>query len=435
MNSNNKLNNYFVFNERHPIAFQLQLFYKEKNERRTVSFDAVIRLENDKTLLYLDLDSQTDIRIRDIHYILSDVVKKDNYRIIKPNINGLPIKLKIDKELFFTHFFTKQGREPQIRHLCTMQINHLSYKYAMQINECDKTYRLTSISSSLLIPYLTELVVENGVCVGVQAVKGSCRCLNKQITFSRDDNFVYIQTEENISDILLVLSLFFCNHIEYDMVITSQKDGHYNVEVREPEYKVLGTKDNEILQYLFCEKVCFTHFWDFLDKSNTHASLPPNTTTIKKYIENYVRAEYLDGITKLLLYNTIIERMAGVNAGENTYDVISKFLKNNHIDVNKLNDGIEKRNIKGNDNKTINNFVQLRNFFVHHLGSQEATQILKDSDILFYLKQAITILLLKQLGFTDIEFDKSFHNISVFDSTVKEFDYRNYALEKYKDIF
>ena len=135
------------------------------------------------------------------------------------------------------------------------------------------------------------------------------------------------------------------------------------------------------------------------------------------------------------MYNTIIEKLAGVKNGDNTYDAISKYLENNHIDVNKLNDGIETRNIKDNYDKTIGNFVQLRNFYVHHLGSERATQFLKDSDILFYLKQAITILLLKQLGFTDLEFDKGFHNISVFDSTVKEFDYRKFVLEKYKDIF
>lgn len=436
MTNNNKSNDCFVFNERHAIAFQLQLFYKEKDERRSITFDAVIRLENNTPLLYLDLDSQTDIPKRDVHYLLSNVIKKDDYKIINPKVNGLPIKLKIGKELFFTHYFTKQGKESMIKkNLCTMQIQQLSYKYDVQNSDYIKVYRLSSISSSLLIPYLTELVVENGVCVGTQAVKGFCRCFNKQISFSRDDKYVYIQTEENISDILLVLSLFFCNHIEYDMVINPQKDGHCNVEVRETEYRALGTKDNNILQYLFCDKVCFTHFWDFLAISNTHASFPKDTTSIKKYIDNYVRAEYLDEITKLLLYNTIIEKLAGVKNGDNTYDAISKYLENNHIDVNKLNDGIETRNIKDNYDKTIGNFVQLRNFYVHHLGSERATQFLKDSDILFYLKQAITILLLKQLGFTDLEFDKGFHNISVFDSTVKEFDYRNYALEKCKDIF
>lgn len=426
----------FPFDESHAIAFQFQLFYKEKNQRKSITFDSVIKLENTKPLLYLDLDSQTDIKKRDVHFILSNVIKKGDYKIINPKVNGLPIKLKIDKELFFTHYFSKQSKESLLKkNLCSMQLKHLSYKNDVQNNDYEKTYRLSSISSSLLIPYLTGPVVENGVCVGIQAIKGSCRCFNKQISFSRDDKYVYIQTDENISDILLVLSLFFCNHIEYDMAFTPQKDGHCNVEVREPEYRALGTKDNEILQYLFCEKVCFTHFWDFLAISNTHASFPKDTTSIKKYIDNYVRAEYLDEITKLLLYNTIIEKLAGIKKGDNTYDVISKYLENNHIDVKKINDGIKSRNIIGNDKKPIENFVQLRNFFVHHLGSEKATQFLKDGNILFYLKQAITILLLKQLGFSDIEFDKGFHNISVFDSTVKEFDYRNYVLEKYKDIF
>jgi len=73
--------------------------------------------------------------------------------------------------------------------------------------------------------------------------------------------------------------------------------------------------------------------------------------------------------------------------------------------------------------KEITNFVQLRNFFVHHLGSKEAENFLNESDMLFYLKLTISILILNRIGVSDIVFDKNFQGISVFDESVR---YGNY---------
>ena len=141
------------------------------------------------------------------------------------------------------------------------------------------------------------------------------------------------------------------------------------------------------------------------------------------YISNYIRAEYLDNISKLLLYSSILEKMANVKIGDETYDVIKDYLHKNRINIEKINDNIEKKKLFDVGGKEIINFVQLRNFFVHHLGSKEAEIFLNESDMLFYLKITITILILNKIGVTEIIFDKNFQSISVFDESV---GYGNY---------
>ena len=143
---------------------------------------------------------------------------------------------------------------------------------------------------------------------------------------------------------------------------------------------------------------------------------------MKQYIDHYVRVEYLDSISKLLLYHSIIEKMAGVGKDNDTYNLIHKFLKERHIDVEKINDGIASKGIKNEENQTIDNFVQLRNFFIHHLGSKKAVEFLEESDMLFNLKAAITIILLNDLGIQNVMYDKQFHALSIFDENVEECD-------------
>lgn len=428
------INNTFPFNENSLITFKLQLFYKEKT-RKFTTFDAVIKLENTIPLLYLDMDSTKDIDIKEVSAILSSVIKKNNYKINNPQINGLAIKLEIDRDLFFNRSFSLQGKGSQVKkHVCTMELKHLQYSYST--TNTGMIFRLTSFSSSLLIPYLSTLVSNEKHQIEIQPIEPFFSIFKKSYKFTNDDQYIYIRTtEDDITDLLTFLSLFFCNPIEYDMVVSYKQGNCCKVEVKTPKYRTLGTKGNDILQYLFCEDVCFTHFLDFISITNKYASLPNDSTLFRTIVDNYVRAEYIDDISKLLLYHTIIEKIIGVKSGGDTYNTICKCLKEQyHIDANKINDGIESKKIMDNNDKEILNFVQLRNFYVHHLGSEKASDFLRDSNMLFYMKQTITIILLNLLGIKNIMFDKGFHKISVFDNSIEEFDYRKYILEKYKNI-
>jgi hypothetical protein len=258
--------------------------------------------------------------------------------------------------------------------------------------------------------------------VGIQPTEYSGGCLNGKISLFRDEHYVYLKTEDSISDILSVLSVFFCCPVEYDMAYSTDKNDKSFVEVCTPSYMVLAVKRNNILGYLFSNDICLDYLTDFLEVTCSCGSQLPISDVMKQYIDHYVRVEYLDSISKLLLYHSIIEKMAGVGKDNDTYNLIHKFLKERHIDVEKINDGIASKGIKNEENQTIDNFVQLRNFFIHHLGSKKAVEFLEKSDMLFNLKAAITIILLNDLGIQNVMYDKQFHALSIFDENVEDSD-------------
>ena len=139
------------------------------------------------------------------------------------------------------------------------------------------------------------------------------------------------------------------------------------------------------------------------------------------------QVEEKDEETLLRVRNTLLPLTT--NYHKPTYNVINKYLKDNHFNVDKINDRKPPKDCK-KKKITINNFVELRNDFVHNLGSKEALDYIENSDVLFFLKLAITILLLKKMGIEDIKFDKHYHKISVFDNSIEECDAISELLKK-----
>lgn len=196
--------------------------------------------------------------------------------------------------------------------------------------------------------------------------------------------------------------------------------------LKEPHYKIcLNRKiDNQQLTYLFCKGKCLNYFTDFLEQLS-NISKPSDFDNLRLYIEYYVRAEYLDEISKLILYTSILAKFSNVKKGQDTDKAISQFLKSNHLSFEKINCSITGENIKNSEGKPIDNFVKLRNFIIHQLGNQKAENFLRTSNMLFNLKMAITIIILKKLGICDVHFDKYFHEISIFEDSYSEFDTLN----------
>ena len=347
-------------------------------------------------------------------FFMKDFGKSD-YKVKEANVGGQAIELKIgDKLLFNNSYLEKEKR------VFSMELKHIAYSY--EGTRHPTCYRLTTVSSSLISPYLTGFTFSGNTVIGTQPTEYSGGCFNGKISLFRDKHYVYLETEDSVSDILSVLSVFFCCPVEYDMAYSTDKNGKSFVEVYTPSYMVLAVKRNNILGYLFSNDICLDYLTDFLEVTSCCGSKFPISDVMEQYIDHYVRVEYLDSISKLLLYHTIIEKMAGVGKDNDTYNIIHKFLKEKHIDVEKINDGIASKGIKNEEDQTIDNFVQLRNFFVHHLGSKKAQDFLRDSDMLFYLKMAITVLILKKMGIEDLKFDKQFHGISIFDDSIDECD-------------
>lgn len=403
----------FLFNESNEIELKLQLFYKENDCRKAVIFDAVIKMEGDGLIMQMEYGNQMDACKHT--NILMKEYKKGDFKIRDAVVDGKVVNIKIDDKIWFNHFYLKNGKS-----YCSMNMQHIQYEYIDEpIPTC---YRLAPIASQLLIPYLTELSMQDSVVVGAHPTDYIGKCLCDDFYMFRDEHSVYIQTEENFTNIISVLSFFFCNPIEYDMVCRCEEDKR-QVDIHIPNYKTIGAKRNEILGYLFCNGNSLSHLFDFLETTNTGMiqTLEGNSVT---YIANLVRAEYLDAISKLLLYHSIIEKMAEVEKTDDTYNLIHKYFIKEHLLIEKINDGIESKGIQNEVKENISNFVQLRNFFVHYLGSKEAEDFLRNSDMLFYMKMAITILLLRKLGLEELKFDKHFHGISIFDETRKQSVYK-----------
>lgn len=405
----------FMFDESQEVKLKLQLFYKEQGVRMSAVIDAAIKYKDGCLTLYTEDPLTSRNSDKGIGIIFMKDFEKSDYKVKKANVCGQAIELKIGGKLLFNHFYMEGGKKA-----FSMELKHIAYSYEGTAHPT--CYRLTKVSSSLISPYLTGLTVRGNIVVGTQPTEYSGGCFNGRISLFRDERYVYLETENNITDILSVLSFFFCSPVEYDMAYSTGQNSKSVVKVCTPSYKALAVKGNNILRYLYSNKKCLDYLTDFFEITNCCSGKLPISDALKQYIDHYVRVEYLDSISKLLLYHTIIEKMAGVGKDNDTYNFIHKFLKERHIDVEKINCGIAKKRIKNEDGQIIDNFVQLRNFFVHHLGSKKAVEFLEESDMLFYLKSAITMILLSDMGIQDARYDKQFHTLSIFDDSVKECD-------------
>lgn len=411
-NDNKMASQLFLFDESSEIRVKLQFYYKEREIRRAFVLDANIKYDDGHLILYAEYDCQKN-SVDDVSLFIKEY-KKNNYKIIDAFINGKKINLKLNGKIQFTHFYSDYSKK-----ICSMYLNHFYYTYSGPFQS--SCYRLSCVASQLLIPYLTGLTFRGSIAVGTQPTESSGKCFNMPFSMFRDERHVYIQTENSISDLLSALTFFFCNPLEYDMVYSRLQEEN-RVDVYTPEFMIMGGKRNEVLTYLFSNNECLDNLFNFLNITNSSIYSDNLPDIIKTYIINLARAENLDNISKLLLYHTIIEKMAGVDKVNDTYNIIHKYLIGKHINIDKINDGIANKCIKNEKGEIIDNFVQLRNFFIHHLGSVIASDFLRDSEMLFYMKMAITILLLKQMGIEDVKFDKQFHKLSIFDESIEECD-------------
>ncbi len=405
----------FLFDESTEVKLKLQLFYKEQGVRIFCIIDAAIKYKEGSLTLYAEEVPALSNQDKGLGIFFMKDFRKSDYKVKEAYVGGQSIELKIGEKLLFNHYSLEKGKR-----VFSMELKHIAYSYVGTAHPI--CYRLTKVSSSLISPYLTGFTLSGNTVVGTQPTEYSGGCFNGKISLFRDERYVYLETRDSISGILHVLSFFFCSPIEYDMAYSTAPNGRCVIEVCTPSYKVLAVKRNNILGYLFSKDTCLDYLTDFLKITKHCSGKLPITDALKQYIDHYIRVEYLDSISKLLLYHTIIEKMAAVGKDKDTYSIIHKFLKERHIDVDKINDGIASKGIKNEEGQTIDNFVQLRNFFVHHLGSKKAVDFLEESNMLFNLKAAITIILLNEMGIEDVSYDKQFHALSIFDDGVKECD-------------
>lgn len=394
----------FPFNETCEIDVEIKIYYKENSERKAFILTGVIKYDN-SLWLHITFDKTQDDSFSLAHKLLSKGVAKKNFKITKAYIGDVGISLSVEDKSLEMHRL-EQGAV----NIISIQLKKISYQYKGTNDQ--PTYRLSSIISPLFFTYLNDIYIGNGkLSLRERTIEG--KIYGKSFSLHKVNNNVYLQTnEKNWKSLLLIFSLFFGNAVESDMQSTPLCNGQIKVDVMPPGYKILSRTNNFALGYLHTGNKYFSRFGDFLSMANSISEITFGNKYFNLCIENFVRAAYLDEVSQLTIYTTILERLANVK--NDTYGEIKSYLSDNNIDVKKLNDNVAQAKIRNEKRGNVENFVQLRNFFVHHMGSDKGIQFLKESDMLFNMKLAINILLLKKIGMRDIEFRHDFKHLSIY---------------------
>lgn len=250
--------------------------------------------------------------------------------------------------------------------------------------------------------------------------------------FADEDDNVYIRTtirQEDIADkivneILLLLSFYLRTPIEYRM--------KHIVNGKEITFKYNHTKYNiqetYIIhsQFLYLNIQCGENLADFIKSIEGGHIEDVTFEFIGRGIDNYIRSNFLDNVSKyILLYSVLAAFAHKIHSynEQNEYKSIKKLTDNFNLDISLLDSDIKTKKFNDSNGKRISNFAHLRNEIMHGLPSAEINRFLDDeSDIISKMEFMTVIIILKELGFSDISFIKGFDNLSVFKKVDKDKD-------------
>lgn len=370
-------------------------------ERHSTQVEASIHYESNRLVLSVNAHKQKD-NTKDITHLLCGEFDRADICVQHAEIVGKKIGLKFgDKKLCF-----KSARMIHKEFILSAELSQLIFTGN---EEHTNRFRLTATANDLQ-EYINTFDHQNWrevICPREIEYRG------KKYVLSHDNERVWVETaEENITDILILISFFYAAPVECDIEIVNGI-----TTIRKTEWNLgEGAWKNPALDQLYTECECYSRFWEYIALVNTGLPIPKQTET---YMREFIRSHQLDRESKLIIDCAILANMADVSIGEDSYTKIADFLANNHHIVAKKIDGdLEERRIKKTDTEIVTNFYGLRNFFEHQLGSDEARTYLKESRLLERLEVAINIVILHQLGVEDVRFDSKFKKNSLCDDSV-----------------
>lgn len=409
------MNRKYLLEEQLDISFEAIGYYgiRTDGKRPSFKFNAHIIYTQNDLVLYSIISEQYEIAKKKLLEALHTSIKKDDYTITNSYIGDAnnSIDLRISEEIRFTQHAFINDQEA-----VAMSLKQVKFSYKEQSNGI--IYRLSSVCSSILFGPLELLMNDEDFITWKKNSDLDKQCFGIPFALSKMGNHAYIKTTQ-IDNILSIFSFYFCTRFECDMVSSPEQNGQVSIQIRTPRYKTTSGNSLKAIGYLLLGQTSLGSFRGFLSSTKDCNGELWNDKLLDGYISGFIRAEYLDEISKLIIYTTILEKMADCGKKVDTYRCIRDFLVQKKIGISKIDNNISNRNLKNEQGDTISNFIQLRNFFVHHLGSEEAEMFLRNSDMLFNLKLTITILLLYKFGFSDIRFKPEFAHLSVFDECIK----------------
>ena len=114
----------FLFNESSQITFLLQLFHRGAEGRVPVCFNATIKLEGNVITMSIEVNTSGNNKRDGLSDILAKTYKKKDFNTHRASIDGQEIKLKINEEIRFTHFYTEKGKC-----VCSLTLKKFHYTY------------------------------------------------------------------------------------------------------------------------------------------------------------------------------------------------------------------------------------------------------------------------------------------------------------------
>jgi len=145
----------------------------------------------------------------------------------------------------------------------------------------------------------------------------------------------------------------------------------------------------------------------------------------KKKLENaihtFARCKYCDDVTQFLLLYSILDRFAGNKQGTDPYPVMEDRLKQYNIDIAKIGVKTEvclqRMNLQLERSSGrivgVTNFCNLRNYILHFMSNADIDEYITRSGLIDRMRFAATIIILKELGFQDVQFHFDWQHLSV----------------------
>lgn len=420
------MNMKYLLEEKLDICFEAIVYCRK--EKNSFCFKAHILYDQNDICLYVLLQEQSDVAKEKLLEAFRIPIKKKDFKILKAYIDDVDNSINLDNpgEIRFTRHDYLNGQE-----VVSMYLKQISFTYEDEAK--GNIYRLSNVCSSMLKDPTEYLVKEDEYIAWLKESTCVRHCFDIPFSSAKYKNYTFLKTYA-IDSLLDVLSFYHSTRFEYDMAIFPAQNRTVSMVIKSPQFRITSSNSMKTIGYLQSgQKSMGTHS-AFLSVTKYCINRLRSDKLLSSYIGNYVRADYLDDVSKLIIYTTILEKMAGVRNNDDTHKCIKYYLAQRKISISKIDDTIQEykfRNELRNENgDIISNFIQLRNFFVHHLGSKEAENFLRSSDMLFYLKLTITILILYRFGITEIKFKKDFLNLSVFDDCLTVGKYEKVKTQK-----
>lgn len=231
----------------------------------------------------------------------------------------------------------------------------------------------------------------------------------KVITSERNS----VKAEKSLTSLLKLISFYLRTPIE-----VWQKEIHTDHQV-EKQFSILkynavmDLKEGNNIDYIIVNG-SFLELSDFLRGIQYLQHEEDKREIVNRGIERYIASAYLDAITRFVylvsIIHTFAEKIYGLKRG-NASDRVNQLLEMHNIDINIMNEGVSFTSIR--NGKPENHFVEVRNEILHALPSQELEMLIEDTELVKKVDFCALILIMHELGFSDIKFDEDFIDLNI----------------------